>query len=160
MQKVCRYPLLFAELYRHTPAVDDPASSAEIGNILSKLLEMAGQINKATNDRETQLKIRRSSHLHNMLILPDTVSLEESQYGMMLKMCRFRLQRLFRCAYLAMPRFVARSLWHTNQPMISLEITCSVRCSDHIYFSQCLRRVSQNLRLSLSQISAACRWIG
>lgn len=74
MQKVSRYPLLFAELYKCTPWVDDPASSAMIDKIRSRLLRMATTIDRATNDRETQIKIRRSGHLHDMLILPNAVS--------------------------------------------------------------------------------------
>jgi len=110
MQKVCRYPLLFAELYKHTPAVDDSASWVEIGKVLSRLREMAQEINKATNDRETQLKIRRSWYLQDMLIPPDVVSHEPLRLGVMLSVRSFRLQKCFRCAHWAIPHSVERFL--------------------------------------------------
>lgn len=75
IQRVCRYPLLFAELYKHTPVVDGQHFSAEIEKVLFRLRETAKEINKATNDQQTQAKIQRSWHLQDLLVLPDTVSL-------------------------------------------------------------------------------------
>ena len=75
IQRVCRYPLLFAELYRHTPSIDGQQFCAEIEKVLFRLRETAKEINKATNDQQTQIKIQRSWHLQDLLVLSDTVSL-------------------------------------------------------------------------------------
>lgn len=72
IQRVCRYPLLFADLHNHTPVIDGQQSSAEIEKVLFRLRETAKEINKATNDQQTQVKIQRSWHLQDLLVLPDT----------------------------------------------------------------------------------------
>ena len=74
IQRVCRYPLLFAELHRHTPAIDDEGSQKEVEKVLFRLREMAKEINTATNDEKTQARIQRSWHLQDLLAFPATVS--------------------------------------------------------------------------------------
>ena len=49
--------------------------SAEIEKVLFRLRETAKEINKATNDQETQVRIQRLWHLQDLLVMPDTVSL-------------------------------------------------------------------------------------
>ncbi|KAI9794524.1 MAG: hypothetical protein M1835_006531 [Candelina submexicana] len=50
IQRVCKYPLLFADLYKHTPVCDCPESHAELEKVLHRLRETAREINKATDD--------------------------------------------------------------------------------------------------------------
>ena len=57
---------------------DGQQSSAEIEKALFRLRETAKEINRATNDQQTQIKIQRSWHLQDLLVLPDTVSLSTS----------------------------------------------------------------------------------
>lgn len=71
---MCRYPLLFAELHKHTPAIDDETSERDVEKVLFRLREMAKEINTATNDEKTQARIQRSWHLQDLLAFPATVS--------------------------------------------------------------------------------------
>lgn len=75
IQRICKYPLLFEDLYNNTLEVDSIESRGELRNILWRLRETAEEINRATNDRETQARIQRSWHLQDLLILPNAVSL-------------------------------------------------------------------------------------
>lgn len=54
---------------------DGQQFSAEIEKVLFRLRETAKEINKATNDQQTQVKIQRSWHLQDLLVSPDSVSL-------------------------------------------------------------------------------------
>lgn len=74
IQRVCRYPLLFADLCMHTPITDGLESSSAIEKVLSRLRETAKEINKATNDEKTQARIQRSWHLQDLLVFPELVS--------------------------------------------------------------------------------------
>ena len=74
MQRICKYPLLFADLYKYTPVIDGPDSRVELEKALCGLKEMVKGINKATNDQDTRERIKRSRHLQDLLILPETVS--------------------------------------------------------------------------------------
>ena len=73
IQRVCKYPLLFADLYKYTPTADDPESRQEIEKVLSRLRETTQEINKATNDQEARDRIQRSWRLQDLLTLPDVV---------------------------------------------------------------------------------------
>ncbi len=75
IQRICKYPLLFEDLYRNTLEVDNSESRAELERVLWRLRETAEEINRATNDPETQTRIHRSWYLQDLLILPDVVSL-------------------------------------------------------------------------------------
>lgn len=74
IQRVCRYPLLFHELYKYTPVIDGPESKAEVEKVYLRLRETAQEINKATNDHQVQMKIQRSWRLQDLLVFPETVS--------------------------------------------------------------------------------------
>lgn len=74
IQRVCKYPLLFADLYKHTPVIDGPESRAEVEKVLCRLRETTQEINKATNDYQTRARIQRSWLLQDLLISPDSVS--------------------------------------------------------------------------------------
>ncbi|CAL8580126.1 hypothetical protein XPA_005859 [Xanthoria parietina] len=71
IQRICKYPLLFEDLYRNTLEVDNSESRAELERVLWRLRETAEEINRATNDPETQTRIHRSWYLQDLLILPD-----------------------------------------------------------------------------------------
>ena len=73
IQRVCKYPLLFADLYKNTPVIDGPEARAEVEKVLCRLQEAVKEINTATNDQETRARIQRSWHLQDLLVLPDSV---------------------------------------------------------------------------------------
>jgi hypothetical protein len=74
IQRVCKYPLLFADLYKQTPVIDCPESNAEVEKALFRLRETAMEINRATNDEDTRERIQRSWHLQDLLVFADKVS--------------------------------------------------------------------------------------
>lgn len=65
---------MFAELHNNTPVIDGPEAHAEVEKALYRLRETAKEINKATNDRQTQARIRRTWNLQDLLVFPDVVS--------------------------------------------------------------------------------------
>ena len=71
IQRVCRYPLLLAELHKNTSATDDPAAEAAIQKVLYRLRETAQEINNATNDPLSRARIQRSWQLQDLLLFPD-----------------------------------------------------------------------------------------
>ena len=71
---MCKYPLLFADLYRHTPVIDGPESRAEVEKVLYRLRETTQEINRDTNDHQTRERIQRSWQLLDLLINVDLVS--------------------------------------------------------------------------------------
>ena len=75
IQRVCKYPLLFAELLRNTSAVDDADSEATIGKVLGQLKLITHDINNATNDPLIRARIQRSWQLQKLLLFPKEVSL-------------------------------------------------------------------------------------
>ena len=54
--------------------LDGQQASAEVEKVLFRLRETAKEVNKATNDQQTQDKVQRSWHLQDLLVLPDVVS--------------------------------------------------------------------------------------
>ncbi|KAL8673078.1 MAG: hypothetical protein Q9168_002501 [Polycauliona sp. 1 TL-2023] len=70
IQRICKYPLLFEDLYRNTLEEDSAESRGELHRLLLQLRETAEDINQATNDREIQARIQRSWYLQDLLILP------------------------------------------------------------------------------------------
>lgn len=74
MQRICKYPLLFAELESYCPPIDDPESNGKIAKTLDRLREIAHEVNNAVNDLEAQTRLRRSQNLESLLEFPDTVS--------------------------------------------------------------------------------------
>lgn len=73
IQRVCKYPLLFADLYKHLPVIDCPESHGEVEKVLFRLRETAMEINQATNDQDARERIQRSWHLQDILGFPDPV---------------------------------------------------------------------------------------
>ena len=73
IQRVCKYPLLFADLFKNLPVIDGPESHATVEKVLFRLRETALEINKATNDEYTRERIQRCWSLQDLLIFPDAV---------------------------------------------------------------------------------------
>ena len=75
MQRVVKYPLLFAELLKHTPVIDCPRSHKDIESTLIRLREATAQINQATNDSRTKSALEKTWLLYGRLAFPDRVSM-------------------------------------------------------------------------------------
>ncbi|KAH8675986.1 hypothetical protein BX600DRAFT_494395 [Xylariales sp. PMI_506] len=73
IQRICKYPLLFAELLKYTPVYDCPTSHAEIENVLVRLREATSEINRATDDPGVKATMERTWLLQDRLSLPDQV---------------------------------------------------------------------------------------
>ncbi|KFZ11915.1 hypothetical protein V501_04491 [Pseudogymnoascus sp. VKM F-4519 (FW-2642)] len=73
LTRVCRYPLLFAELLRQTPVCDCPESHMEIEKVLVRLREMTSEINKATEDPLMKATMEKTWLLQDRLLIPDQV---------------------------------------------------------------------------------------
>ncbi|KAF2268311.1 Rho guanyl nucleotide exchange factor [Lojkania enalia] len=67
IQRVCKYPLLFEDLCRHTPVYDDPEAHAELEKALFRLQETIREVNKAKDDPKTRKLIEISWHLQDRL---------------------------------------------------------------------------------------------
>jgi len=74
IQRVCKYPLLFAELLKHTPVIDCPYSHMEIENALIRLREATAEINRATDDARVQSVLEKTWILQDRLVFPNQVS--------------------------------------------------------------------------------------
>ena len=73
IQRVCKYPLLFAELLKQTPVCDCPDSHIEIENVLVRLREATAEINRATDDPHVKAAMEKSWLLQDRLRFPDWV---------------------------------------------------------------------------------------
>ena len=74
IQRVCRYPLLFAELHKNSPALDDSDSEVVIYRVFRHLQQKAQEINKATNDPQARARIEQTWQLQELLLSSDLVS--------------------------------------------------------------------------------------
>ncbi|KAF4627152.1 hypothetical protein G7Y89_g11000 [Cudoniella acicularis] len=71
IQRVCKYPLLFAELLKQTPVCDCPDSHMAIENVLIRLREATTEINRATDDPRMKVIMEKSWLLQDRLVFPD-----------------------------------------------------------------------------------------
>ncbi|TVY83346.1 hypothetical protein LSUE1_G000997 [Lachnellula suecica] len=71
IQRVCRYPLLFAELLKQTPVCDCPDSHLAIENVLIRLREATTEINRATDDPRMKVVMEKSWVLQDRIFFPD-----------------------------------------------------------------------------------------
>ncbi|EMD87104.1 hypothetical protein COCC4DRAFT_82097 [Bipolaris maydis ATCC 48331] len=67
IQRVCKYPLLFDDLCRHTPVYDDPEAHAELEKALFRLQETIREVNKAKDDPQTRKLIEITWQLQDRL---------------------------------------------------------------------------------------------
>lgn len=74
IQRICKYPLLFEELYSNTLDADDTEARTDLSKLLGRLREMTQEVDKATSDSEIQINLQRSWRLQDLLVLPDVVS--------------------------------------------------------------------------------------
>ena len=84
IQRVCKYPLLFAELLKYTPVVDCPYSNMEIENTLIRLREATAEINRATDDVRVKSVLEKTWILQDRLVLPNQVRPTTSRAGQVL----------------------------------------------------------------------------
>ncbi|KAG7146148.1 hypothetical protein HYQ46_005052 [Verticillium longisporum] len=71
IQRMCKYPLLFAELLKYTPVVDDPNSHMEVESALLRLREATAEINRATNDAFMRTTLQKTWILQDRLVFLD-----------------------------------------------------------------------------------------
>lgn len=79
IQRICKYPLLFAELLKHTPIEDDPNSHMEVECALLRLREATAEINRATNDTHMRETLQKTWILQDRLVFPNQVCKLPSQ---------------------------------------------------------------------------------
>ncbi|KAJ8129121.1 hypothetical protein O1611_g4512 [Lasiodiplodia mahajangana] len=71
IQRICRYPLLFAELLKYTPVCDCPNSHMEIESVLIRLRETTAEINRATDDPGIKASLEQTWQLQDRLVFPN-----------------------------------------------------------------------------------------
>ncbi|KAF9879079.1 rho guanyl nucleotide exchange factor [Colletotrichum karsti] len=71
IQRICKYPLLFAELLKYTPVADCPNSHMEVESALLRLREATAEINRATNDSRMKSTLEKTWILQDRLVFPD-----------------------------------------------------------------------------------------
>ncbi|QDS70678.1 hypothetical protein FKW77_001305 [Venturia effusa] len=76
IQRICKYPLFFQDLAKHTPACDDPVAHAELQKVLFKLQETANEINTARDNPQVRQLIETTWILQDRLVFKQT-----SDYG-------------------------------------------------------------------------------
>ncbi|KAL0939286.1 rho guanyl nucleotide exchange factor [Colletotrichum truncatum] len=68
IQRICKYPLLFAELLKYTPVADCPNSHMEVESALLRLREATAEINRATNDTHMKSTLEKTWILQDRLV--------------------------------------------------------------------------------------------
>ncbi|RDA92287.1 hypothetical protein CP533_3251 [Ophiocordyceps camponoti-saundersi (nom. inval.)] len=71
IQRICRYPLLFAELLKYTPVSDCPNSHMEVDSVLTRMREANAEINRATDDSTMKATLERTWLLQDRLMFPN-----------------------------------------------------------------------------------------
>ncbi|KAI1208898.1 Dbl homology domain-containing protein [Annulohypoxylon truncatum] len=71
IQRICRYPLLFAELLKYTPVCDCPSSHMEIEKVLIRLREATAEINRATDDPRLKGTMEQTWLIQDRLVFPN-----------------------------------------------------------------------------------------
>lgn len=74
IQRICRYPLLFAELLKQTPVCDSPNAHVEIEKVLVRLRESTVEMNKVTNDPRAKPRLEKTWLLQDRLQFPGMAS--------------------------------------------------------------------------------------
>ncbi|KAI0846817.1 Dbl homology domain-containing protein [Daldinia vernicosa] len=76
IQRICRYPLLFAELLKYTPVCDCPNSHMEIENVLIRLREATAELNRAADDPRMKTTMEQTWLLQDRLVFPNQQKLD------------------------------------------------------------------------------------
>ncbi|KAF4454350.1 hypothetical protein F53441_3107 [Fusarium austroafricanum] len=71
IQRICKYPLLFAELLRCTPVIDCPNSHMEVETALMRLREATAEINRSTEDNFMKGILEKTWLLQDRLVFPN-----------------------------------------------------------------------------------------
>lgn len=82
IQRVCKYPLLLAELLMQTPVVDGPDAHAEIETTLQCFRDAVKEINLAADSPVAQVQIQRRWMLHERLGFHEKI-LQAHQFRML-----------------------------------------------------------------------------
>lgn len=82
IQRLTKYPLLFADLHKSTPVIDCPDSQAEVALTLQCLCELVREVNQATDDHNAREKIRKRWALQDRLAFNHDM-LQHSQFRML-----------------------------------------------------------------------------
>jgi hypothetical protein len=80
IQRMCKYPLLFDDLCRHTPVYDDPETHAELEKALFRLQETIREVNKAKDDPKTRRLIEITWQLQDRLAFQEQVRIHAIKY--------------------------------------------------------------------------------
>lgn len=70
---MCRYPLIFAELLKHTPVDDCANSHMEVENTLIRLREATAEINRATDNTRMRTVLEKTWILQDRLVFANQV---------------------------------------------------------------------------------------
>ncbi|CVK83039.1 uncharacterized protein FMAN_00653 [Fusarium mangiferae] len=71
IQRICKYPLLFAELLRCTPVIDCPNSHMEVETTLMRLREATAEINRSTEDDLMKGILEKTWLLQDRIVFPN-----------------------------------------------------------------------------------------
>lgn len=82
IQRLTRYPLLFADLHKSTPVIDCPDSHAEVDFTLQHLRELVCEVNRVTDNRVARERLRKRWILQDRLAFKDQ-TLQASQFRML-----------------------------------------------------------------------------
>jgi RhoGEF domain len=73
IQRVCRYPLLFEDLLRHTPVADCPSAHADVELVLRQFKDLVQTVNTATDSPGARFHIYRRWSLLSRLNLDQSI---------------------------------------------------------------------------------------
>ena len=73
VQKVTKYPLLFADLHKSTPVIDCPDAQSGVDSTLQQFRELVKEINQAKDDPTIREKVRKRWLLQDRLEFVDAV---------------------------------------------------------------------------------------
>ena len=79
IQRLTKYPLLFADLHKSTPVIDCPDSYAEVDSTLQHLCELVREVNHVADDRVARERIRKRWLLQDRLAF-NNETLQASQF--------------------------------------------------------------------------------
>ncbi|KAJ3521285.1 hypothetical protein NM208_g13366 [Fusarium decemcellulare] len=71
VQRICKYPLLFSELLKCTPALDCPNSHMEVEAALVRLREATAEINRSTENDDTKAMLQKTWLLQDRIVFPE-----------------------------------------------------------------------------------------
>ena len=86
LQRISKYPLLFNDLNKSTPVIDNPEVHAEVEKALYRLRETAAEIDRAADDEYAKDRMQQSWRLQDMLVFPEFVCPRCSVRGLMFQL--------------------------------------------------------------------------